>query len=405
MKVLMLSDFYPPIIGGMERHVSLLVRELARRGHEVIVCTTGCKDLPRVDDNHGVRVMRFESLFQKMPFLYNDSRRRYLPPIQDLIITENLRTIVKQERPDIVHSHGWILYSFLPVKKQLGIPLIVTLHDYDFICPRKILLTDHKICNRPFTIGCVACGVKSYGLTKSFFAYIGVRSNKKRLGLVDKYVAVSSFVKEAYCKHLGLSDKDIVVIPNFYEIKEQNEEVGEPLLPDDFILFVGVPTRDKGIDILVEAYRKLKTETKLVLLVIKHPEFCDRRTKNVTVIENAPYKVVNEAYKKCRFTVIPSICPDACPTVALESMGGKKAIIGSDIGGLRDIINDGENGILVRPNDPAELAKSMSYLLENPSACERMGEKGYTRLTNLFSAGKVVPEIENQYESITKTIR
>jgi len=406
MKVLMLSDFYPPIIGGMEKHVSLLGRELARRGHEVIVCTTGRKDLPKIEYNSGVKVVRFEGLFQKIPFLHADSRRRYPAPIQDFIITEKLKTIIKEERPDVVHSHGWILYSFLPLKKQLGIPLIVTLHSYDFICSRKNLLIDRKICNRPFTIRCVVCGLESYGLTKSFFAYLGVKLNEKKLGLVDKYIAVSSFVKEAYCKHLGLGDKDIVVIPNFHEIEEQNPEVLESqMLPDDFILFVGALTPSKGIDVLLKAYRRLKTETRLVIIGIKGPRVYYERTKNVTIIENAPDNVVNEAYEKCRFTVVPSIFPDPCPTVALEAMSRRKAIIGSDIGGLRDIIKNGESGILVRPNDPRALAKSMTYLLENPSLCSEMGEKGYVRLTNLFSAVKVIPEIENLYESIAKTIR
>ena len=333
--------------------------------------------------------------------IYKDLGRRYPPPIQDFAITEKLKKVVKEERPDIIHSNGWILYSFLPLRKQLGIPLIVTLHGYDLICPKKTLLTDHKICNRPFMIRCAVCGVESYGLAKSFFAYLGVKSNKKKLGLVDKYMAVSSFVKEVYCKHLSLSDKDIVVVSNFYEIEEQNHKFGESqMLPDDFILFVGALTRAKGIDVLIKAYRKLRTDTELIVIGIRHPGFCYRRTKNVTIIENAPDNVVNEAYEKCRFTVVPSIFPDPCPTVAFEAMSRKKAIIGSDTGGLKDIIKNGESGILVHPNDAGELAKSMTYLLENPSACSNMGEKGYVRLNSLFSARNVIPEIENQYISI-----
>lgn len=399
----MLTDFYPPMIGGMERHVSVLSRELAKRGHEIIVFTTGETNLYQFDKDCGVKLIRLESLLQKIPFLYKNQQRRYLPPIRDLLITDGLKAVIEHEKPDIIHSHGWIVYSILPLKRQYAIPLIVTLHDYGLICPKKTLIIRRKICNNPFTSRCMSCGVESYGAIKSSFAYYGVKSNKRNLRFVDKYIAVSSFVKEAYCNYLNINEKDIIVIPNFYQEGKKDQECQKcDMMPDDFILYIGVLTRDKGIDVLLEAYGNIDTKIKLVIIGTKHPAYSYKGRDGVTIIENAPDEVVNEAYKRCRFTVIPSIYPDPCPTVALEAMSKKRAIIGSNIGGLKDIIENGDNGILVPPNDTKDLAEAMAYLWSNRSICLKMGERGHMRLINQFNPEKVVQEIEAQYQGLIK---
>lgn len=406
MKILMLSDFYPPVIGGLERHVQLLSEGLTKRGHKVAVCTTGCKHLPDFKVENGVKVFRFRGFFQRIPFLFKDLERKYHPPIRDWVITKKLEKVIETEKPDIIHAHGWITYSVLLLKKKLGIPLVVTLHDYGFVCPKRTLMNGNELCKEPFKYNCIECGKESYGLIKSLFAYYNVKSNKNELALVDKFIAVSHFVKQVYSKHLRLRPEKIVMVPNFYEVKKgkQNSQHDE-ILPKDFVLFIGVLTPSKGVNVLIKACRRLNTETRLVLIGEKRPNYSYESSKGITIIENAKDDVVREAYLRCRFVIIPSIWPDPCPTVAFEAMSYKKAIIASNIGGLSDVIVNGKTGILIPSNNSKKLAETMIYLLKKSSTAKGMGENGFKRFMRNYTSDVVIPKIEKIYDNLCSKAR
>lgn len=400
MKVLMVADAYPPSIGGLGRHVKLLSRELIKRGHEVVVFTVGYPDLSEYEEKAGVKIYRSPGFFQRSPFLYKDVNNKKPAPICDWLISRKLKQIIKDEKPDIVHAHGWIIYSVLPLKKELKVPLAATLHDYGLICPKTTLLRENTICNEPFTSKCLDCGKSQYGVVKSLATYSGVKRSKARLAKVDKFIAVSSFVKEVHSKYLGLSDKDIVAIPSFYAAEAREEVRITERLPKDFILFVGALVPTKGVNVLIADYKKLDTKTKLVLIGAKRPGYRYENTENILVMENAPYEVVMEAYRNCHFAVFPSIWPEPCPTVTFEAMSHKKAIITSKIGGFTDIVVDGKTGILVPPNDSKALTEAMNYLLETPHIAEEMGQKGYERWRQKFTPEIIVPKIEELYQSL-----
>jgi len=400
MKIVMLSDVYPPRIGGMGRHVHVLSQELVSRGHKVAVLTTGYRDLPKYEERDSLKVWRLDGLWQKVPFLYKNPENKKPPPIRDWLITRELIRIVKEIEPEIIHAHGWILYSILPLKNRLRHPLVATLHDYGLICPKTTLLRGDSMCDEPFTGKCLDCGKDQYGVVKSLFAYWATKLNRDKLKSIDKFVAVSSFVRQAHLKHLGLESDKIAVIPNFYAIEMSVKALMTRELPEDFILFVGGLVPSKGVNVLIEAYRKLDTTTKLVLIGAKHPAYHYKSRDDILGIENAPYEVVMEAYQRCQFAVCPSIWPEPCPTVAFEAMSHKKAVIATSTGGFTDIVVDGETGILVTPSDVEALSSAISYLMENPDIAEEMGEKGYQRWLDKFTPDAVVPRIEEIYQSL-----
>ena len=400
MKILMLSDLYPPIIGGGERHVQTLSRVLSQRGHQVTVCTTGHRDLPQYEEEGGVKVYRLEGLFQKIPLLFKDPTRLWHPPVPDRSITNRLRYILEDERPDIIHAHGRILYSALALRSRFDIPIVVTLQTYALLCPKTSLIKGNAICDKPFTRDCIACSKDIYGLPKSLFAYYGTKMSKDKLRLVDKFIAVSSFVKQVHAKHLGLSDKDIVMIPNFYSPEPESSSEKEIELPEDFILFVGTLAPFKGASLLIEAYYKLNPKTKLVLIGGKHPDYHYESMENILVIEDAPHDVVMEAMSRCRFAVFPSIWPEPFGIVAIEAMSQMKAVIASDSGGLKDVVIDGQTGILVPPNNSDKLAEAISHLLQSPDTTSQMGQRGHDRFLKNYTSQTVVPRIIDVYQSL-----
>src|SRR5690242_20326627 len=116
MRVLMLSQFYPPTLGGEEQHVQALGKALAARGHSVAVATLGQRGLPEREQDGAVRVYRLQGAAQRIPWLYQESVRRHTPPAPDPELTWRLRRVLAEERPAIVHAHNWLVHSFLPLK-------------------------------------------------------------------------------------------------------------------------------------------------------------------------------------------------------------------------------------------------------------------------------------------------
>lgn len=399
----MLADSYPPRIGGLGRHVQLLSRQLTKRGHKVTVFTIGYPDLPNYKEENGVKVYRFFGFFQKIPLLFKDPAHKKPPPTRDWLIARELRRIVKKEKPDIIHAHGWIVFSTLPLKKNLKVPIVTTLHDYGLICPKTTLLKDGSVCDKPFTSKCLACGRDHYGALKSFTIYFATKLNKRLLTSVDKFIAVSSFVKQVHLKYLGLGDDVITVIPNFYA-PATNEEFGiTNIFPKDFVLFVGALNPAKGVAILIEAYRKLATKTKLVLIGAKQPGYQYKGMENILIIENAPHEILMEACRNCRFAIFPSVWPEPFGIVLLEAMSHRKAVIACKTGGITDIVVDRETGILVPPNDSEGLSNAIRYLLENPEVANHMGQKSYERWRQFFSPETVVPKVEELYKVVSQS--
>src|SRR5437588_10936768 len=112
----MLAQFYPPIIGGEERHVRDLSIELVARGHQVTVATIWQEGMPAFECDQGVRVHRIRGSMQRVPLFFTVKERRHLPPFPDPELLWALRGIIIHERPDVVHAHNWIVHSFTPLK-------------------------------------------------------------------------------------------------------------------------------------------------------------------------------------------------------------------------------------------------------------------------------------------------
>lgn len=411
MKILMLSPFYPPIIGGMELHVKSLAEWLVRRGHEVVVCTLGPNTIS-VGEN--ISIYRISGAYQNISILFKDVKRKTHPPLPDPLLIKKIKKVIKDERPDIIHAHGWMLYSAISLKKEFNIPIVATIHDYGYICPKKTLMDGNSICYDHFTSKCIQCGRKEFGFIKSLLRYAGVKSQKDALNYVDKFIAVSSFVRNV---HLGYIDEDrIIVIPNFYtsefELEHNTDKTDQiesnTMFSDNFILYVGKFSYIKGVQILLEAFSKIDHDVKLLIIGSEadlNIEKCIEKYKrkiNVYVLKNAPRSVVIQAYSKCKFVVVPSIWPDPCPTVALEAMCHKKAIIASKIGGLLDIVKNCRTGLLVPPNDSDSLSTSIMYLLDNPLKAKKFGKMGYNTFINTFTAERVIPRIEKIYNSLAR---
>jgi len=405
MRILMLAQFfYPPTIGGEERHVADLSNELAARGHDVSVATLRQKGFPAFEIDRGVRIHRISGTMQRMGMLFSESDRRYVPPFPDPELMSALRRIILQERPDIVHAHNWIAHSFTPLKAWSKAKFVVTLHSYGLTCVQRHLMRHGLRCTGPGFMKCLNCATDFYGMVKgppSTLAHRFWAERERRA--VDMFLPVSQSVVEG--NQLAKHKASYRVIPNF--VRENASiacEDANPLLAqlpkEDFLLFVGDVTLDKGGEVLLQAYTEMRCQMPLVLIGRSFlTGLSERLPPNVLLLGSWPHEAVMGAWSRCSIALVPSIVAEAFGIVAIEAMMMGKPVIASRIGGLPDIVVDGETGSLVPPGDPDALRTAIQCLLVDPARRERMGVMAKQRVLQ-FQAASVVSRIEQVYHEV-----
>jgi glycosyltransferase involved in cell wall biosynthesis len=405
MRILLLSQFYPPVIGGEERHVRNLGAELARRGHHVSVGTSIHSGSPEIEMDGAVRIYRLRGTLQRLSGLHADAERRHAPPFPDPEMVMALNRLVDHERPDIVHAHNWIYASFLPIKAVRGTPLVVTLHDYGLRCAKKNFMhLGTHLCTGPTLTKCLPCATRHYGAVKATATTLGNWAQGFAVRrLVDRFIPVS----HAVARDTGLTEgrAPYEVIPNFVPDNVATPGPEDPCLQDlpqgDFILFVGDMMRLKGIDVLLKAYSSLLQAPPLVLIGRRVADTPTGFPPNVHVLGTWPHAAIMHAWRRSLFGVLPSVGPEACATVVMEAMASGKAVVAADIGGMPDLVDPGETGLLVPPGDAHALSRAMQRLLDDRALLSRLGTTSLSRVGRL-TAGAVVTRIEQVYKDVLR---
>ena len=403
MRILMLAQFYPPIIGGEERHVHNLSLELVARGHNVAVATLWQEGESESQIDQGVRIYRVRASMQRAGILFREKGRQHSPPFADPEVLWALQGIIARERPDIIHAHNWIVHSFIPLKVWSKAKLVVTLHDYSLLCATKRYMYHGAVCSGPALHRCLRCATEHYGIVKgvptSLANSISVIVERS---VVDMFLPVSQAVADG--TQLAEHGVPYRVIPNFVpdEIDSQCDN-DNPLLAElpqeDFLLFVGDLVRDKGVEVLFQAYTGMEGRVPLVLIGRPGMYLSADYPTHTRILQSWPHGAVMSAWSRCTIALAPSIWPDPCPTTALEAMAMGKPVISSHIGGLSDIVVDGETGFLVAPGDPRALREALLCLLTDPTRRCRMGMMAKQRVVG-FQAKTVVPRIEQVYQEV-----
>jgi len=414
MRIIMLTQFYPPVLGGLERHVKDLSEELVVRGHHVAVITLRQggwgREMPEYEELNGVRIYRIRGTVSRAErLLFIDERRSYAPPFPDPELFQSIRKILAREQPHIVHAHNWLSFSYLPLKKWSRAKLVVTLHDFGLSCGKWTLIHNETFCSGPSLTKCGACLIRHYGFAKGTVTLTGqavMRSMQNRL--VDMYLPVSQSVADG--SQLTGSDIPYQVVPNFIPdipaLPKTDEAVRLSQLPKQpFMLFVGSFSKQKGMDILLEAYRQLDSTMPLVLIGYELSEFPLSKLDipaNVLILKNLPNDLVMEAWRRSSIGVIPSNWHEPSPTVVMEAMAMGKPVIATQVGGIPDIVADGESGLLVPPGDVQALCHAMQRLVSDPQLCKQMSGVALQRVGG-FQAKTVVSKIENIYKGLLET--
>jgi glycosyltransferase involved in cell wall biosynthesis len=197
------------------------------------------------------------------------------------------------------------------------------------------------------------------------------------------------------------------IIPNFVPndlgvLPEDTNPLLEQLPKDNYLLFVGDVARDKGIEVLLRAHTEMGSPVPLVLIGRPVLDFSAGFPPNVLVLQNWPHDAIMSAWRRCTVALLPSLCLESFGIVVLEAMAMGRPVVASRIGGIPDIVVDGETGFLVPPGDLQALRHAIQRLLNDPVLRERMGTLAKQRVVE-FQAKTVVPRIERVYQEVLQS--
>jgi glycosyltransferase involved in cell wall biosynthesis len=373
--------------GGAEAMIVQLKHGLEKEGHTVrILCGN--------EKGNGMKIA--DAKFRTCGEKFSPLRILYVfNPFAILALKKEL----KKFQPDIVHLHTISKASPFILPLLRNYPTVLTLHDHSMFDPTRIedlpLLKPYR---KTFSDYFISKPSPRYYLEKMRFYAL-----RRFSGNVDTVFACSNFY--ARCARDSGIFRNIKALYNGIEFSEPY-----PMAFSRNILFVGRLSEEKGAPVLIEAASILRhkypdMQINIVgggkqIKKLKKKIFKFKLSGTVNLLGYKTSEEIAGFYRNSSIVVVPSLSPDNLPTVCIEAMAAGKPIIASRIGGLPELIDDEKTGLLVPPEDPEALAKSIERLLSDPRLMQKMGEAGRRKAEKEFSAAAYIRNTIKEYEII-----
>jgi len=285
---------------------------------------------------------------------------------------------IRRLKPDIIHVHNYkflLSPSIFGAAKDLGVPTVLTLHNYRLACPNGQFLRNGRICEdclRGFPYRMLFYRCSSQNVIKNaaqFYLFWGTRRKKMLTPWVDAYIALSEFGKSRFVD-VGLPFEKVFVKPNFIE---EPLTVPESSNVNGGAIFIGRLSKEKGVDVLIDAWRGINYPLKVVGNGPLFPLLCQHNGSQVEFAGGLSHKVVIDQIAKADFLVFPSVGYEGFGLTLIEAMALGKPVIATDLGPRREMVRDGYNGFLYAPNDVQALRAKVRMMIENADLREMMG--------------------------------
>lgn len=404
MRVLLLTQLYPPVIGGEERHVRNLAVALADRGHDVHVATQESGlGAPVVDP--GVTVHLLDNVGRRAPGLYPVADRPLALPVPDPFTVRDLSRVVREVAPDVVHAHNWVVNSYVALPRAHGarhVPLVLSLHDYGHVCATKRLVRGGAVCPGPSPRACWSCAGEHYGAGRGQVIYGAVRAGLPvRRRAVDLFTPVSRYVASA--NGVDRDGSAYEVVPNFVPdaLLSLGEVARDPALPaTPYVFFAGDLSDQKGVGTLVAAHELLDPATRPALVLVGRAGApLVGLADDVHVHHDWAHERVLSGFRHAVAAALPSEWPDPCPTTVLEAMAVGAPLVTTHQGGIADMVVDGESALVVPPGAPVLLAAALTRLVDDGELRDRL-RAGARDAVLPFTQSRVAARLESLYGSL-----
>lgn len=380
MKIALVSPYDYPYPGGVVQHISSLDREFRRLGHDVRIIAACSEDVGEVPQ----QVIKVSGSIVHIPFAGSVGRITLSPRVY-----RRVKKILKQEQFDVIHVHE-PLTPALPLTVLRHVPL----------SPQSVVVGTFHAYRESLHPG--------YEYVKPFFEPFFNR--------LDGRIAVSEVVRDLLASYFP---DDYRVIPNGIDVERFKDPALRPIEQFDDgklnILFVGRLEKRKGFKYLLRAFAQVKQAVPEARLLVvgaydkedKEPFVLyarQHRLRDVRFIGQVSEDDLPHYYRTCHVFCAPSTGFESFGIILLEAMAAGKPIVASDIDGYRGVLDDGEEGILVPPEDERRLADALIRLLKDPALRGRMGRQGQAKAKD-YSWQKVAQQVLDYYRELLERKR
>lgn len=367
MRISLVIDWHPASVGGVQSYVRDLYHLLRKRGVEVSIISRriGEGEL-RIDLKEGHYTI--------------DS----LLPVDALLVppdVESIEEALRSLKPDIVNSHH--VFTLTPLfalkaASRLGIPSVATNHTIFLAHESRTIW-----------------GTVSLFLpTRYYLPYARAIISVSRAA--DRFI--ENLLGEGY-------EGKRYVIPGGVDVERYRPPEREP--EEEYILFVGRLVYRKGLHVLIRALPRIRRDVKLYVVGKGYMEFPAYLLAKAYGVEDrvrffgvVPEKEKLELYRNATVVAVPSIVNESMGIVALEAMASGRPVVATMVGGLGELIEDGETGILVRPGDDVALAEAINMLLEDRSLRKKLGESARRAAEQRYSWDVVLGSTLKIFEEV-----
>lgn len=399
MKIALYTNEFPPnIYGGAGVHIDFLSQELAKLGQIEVRCFG--------DQQEATEKMQVQGIISSLTKMEDESNP-HLKMFHNL--SKNVEMAQATPQADVIHCHTWYTHlAGIFSRELLQVPLILTTHSLET--------------HRPWKVEQLGNG---YFLSRWI--------ENKAYNTADGIIAVSKQMKQDVIEAYGVDPNKVTVIhngidPEFYQPTFDTNlllELGiDPNIP--FVLFVGRITRQKGISGLLEAAKyfnkncqivlcagapdtkEIELETEQLIANLKQD-----REGVVLISEMLPREKIRVLYSHARVFACPSLY-EPFGIINLEAMACETPVVGSHVGGIPEIIVEGETGYLIslesisrtdfNPKNPEifqkAFAEKINLLLDNEVMAKQLGKAGRVRVLNIFSWKSIAKTTFDYYQKV-----
>lgn len=402
MKILNINKFYYSK-GGSESYYFGLKELLEENGHEVIPFSM--KDNRNYETEYSkyfIENINYENMNLKTKIV-NGTKLIY-----SIEAKKRVKELVKISKPDIAHLHIFqhqLSPSIIKEIKKNGAYIINTVHDLKVICPNYKMINADEICEKCKGDKFINClknkcikGSTANSLLNTIEAY--THRMLKSYDYVDKFICPSQFYRDKFIE-FGIPKDKVVYIPNFVD----TSKIEPNYTFEDYFVYFGRLSEEKGIKTLIESMKMVKN-SKLVIVgngPLEEELRLNVKNNNITNIEFVGFKTgieLENIVKNSKFVVIPSEWYENAPMSIIEAMSYGKPVIGANIGGIPEFIENNKTGLIFKSKDSIDLANTIEMLVNDESKILEMGKNARYRAEKLYDKKVHYEKIISLYNEV-----
>lgn len=330
--------------------------------------------------------------------------RAFFTGVHSFSAVRSLEEQLRREKPDVVNIQNvypLISAGAFEAAGRLGIPIVFRCANYRMFCPSGLLLSHGRICERCVKGGQHWCALRNcedslaksvgYSLRNAWTRMTGAITRNTTL-----YVVPSAFQREKFADW-GIPRDRLAVIPNLVEPAELLLSAADTT--GAYVGYAGRVSREKGVDVLLDAMRTLDgVPCRIAGDFHSMPHLAADPPAGVVFLGPLARDGMRAFYGASRMLVVPSLCYETFGLVIAEAMLQGRPVIGSRVGAIPEVIDDGRTGLLFEPGNAAELAEKIRFLWREPGLCREMGLAGRRKVLEDYNPELFYQRLIQTYE-------